>query len=119
MDTNILLLEIRRDIKNIDGKFDKLEQSMSTLQAEKFTLKEQNNELFSKVEALTQSIEDVRRVAKESEIRSERLEAQLRQDNLKFHGIEDQRNKSWEESEEKIRREITKMGIDQSSVSIE
>ena len=97
----------------MDGKFDKLEQSMSTFQAENFALKEQNKELFSKVEALTRSIEDVRKVAKESEIRSERLESQSRRDNLKFHGIEDQRNESWEESEEKIRREITKMGIDQ------
>ena len=98
LDTNTLLLEIRRDIKNMDGKFDKLEQSMSTLQAENFALKEKNKELFSKVGALTQSIEDVRKVAKESEIRSERLEAQSRRDNLKFHGIEDQRNESWEKS---------------------
>ena len=118
LDTNALLLEIRGDVKSMNAKFDKLERSVSALQSENMILKEQNKILSEKVELLTNSVDDMKKSALENEMRSERLEAQSRRDNLKFYGIEDKRNETWEEAEDKVRREISNLGIDECSISI-
>ena len=53
-------------------------------------------------------------------MKTERLEAQSRRDNLRFHGFEDKRDETWEESELKVRDYIRDdLGVDESSIQIE
>ena len=41
-------------------------------------------------------------MARDNQVKNETLEAQSRRDNLKFYNIEDDRNETWEQSEEKV-----------------
>ena len=48
------------------------------------------------------------------------LDAQTRRDNLKFHGFDDNRRETWEESENTVRRYISEeLNIDDSAIKIE
>ena len=93
LDTNALLLEIRSDVKNTNAKFDNLEKSVATLKSENTLRKEENKKLLQKVEHLSNSVNEVRKIAIDSERRSERVEAQSRRDNLKFYGIDEKKMK--------------------------
>ena len=93
LDTNALLLEIRSNVKNMNAKFDNLEKSVATLKSENTLRKEENKKLLQKVEHLSNSVNEVRKIAIDSERRSERLEAQSRRDNLKFYGIDEKKMK--------------------------
>ena len=85
---------------------------------QKTLLKVENKKLLQKVEHLSNSINEVRKIAIDSERRSELLEAQSRRDNLKFYGINEEKNETWADTETKVRHEISRLGLDVSSVSI-
>ena len=119
LDTNALLLEIRSDVKTMNAKFENLEKSVATLKSENTLLKEENKKLLQKVEHLSTSINEVRKIATDSERRSERLEAQSRRDNLKFYGIDKKKNETWADTETKVRHEISRQGLEESSISKE
>jgi len=119
LDTTTLLLEIRGDVKQMNRKFDNLEKSVAVLQQENLLLKEQNKTLTDNVQSLADSLEEVKRLATVNEQKNERLEAQSRRSNLKFHGITETSNETWEQSEAKIRDYLTEMNIDDTSIQID
>ena len=73
-----LLLDIRREMRYMNRKFDKLETTMTSLKKDNKTLKKQNKQLTKKVEELSSSVQDVTEVAKQNERKNGRLESQSR-----------------------------------------
>ena len=119
-DTTSLLLEIRRDVKAMNKKFDYLEKSVRTLKHDSKCLKEQNSRLTNQVTELQSTVSQLESRTRETEQKNERLEAQSRRDNLKFHGFDDNRRETWEESENTVRRYISEeLNIDDSAIKIE
>lgn len=119
-DTTSILLEIRRDVKNLNTKFDHLEKSVQSLKRDSKFLKDQNSILTKQVTDLQSTVSQLESRAQEAEIRNERLEAQSRRDNLRFYGFEDKQGETWEESENKVRSYIANdLNIEESSIQIE
>ena len=119
-DTTALLLEIRRDVKKMNKKFDHLEKSVRTLKHDSKLLKEQNIRLTSQVTDLQTTVSQLESRTRDTEMKNERLETQSRRDNLRFHGFEGKRDETWEESELKVRDYIRDdLGVDESSIQIE
>ena len=57
---------------------------------------------------------------KSSKEKREKLEAQSRRENLRFHGIPASRDETWEETEDKVREYISKdLDLNQSNISFE
>ena len=103
VDTTSVLLEIRRDVKNMNKKFDHLEKSVRTVKHDSKFLKEQNVQLMRQVTELQAMVLQLESRTRETEMKNERLEAQSRLDSLRFHGFEDKRGETWDESESKER----------------
>lgn len=104
----------------MNRKFDKLENTMTSLKQDNKTLKRQNKDLTKQVEELSSELQTVTELAKENERKNERLESQSRRENLKFFGIEESRKESWEESENKVRKYIAEgLNIDNANIQIE
>ena len=101
-DLKTILLEVRHDVKSMNRKFDKIEKTVNTLKKDNQKLKRQNEKLTNKVDELSKSLEQVDALARDNQMKNEKLEAQSRRDNLKFYNIEDDRNETWEQSEEKV-----------------
>ncbi|MES9884418.1 MAG: hypothetical protein ABW185_26525 [Sedimenticola sp.] len=116
VDTTSLLLEIRRDVKTMNCKFDTLEKSVNDLKLDNTLLRQQNAVLTEKVETLSHNVEDVQKASLEHERKTEKLEAQSRRENLKFHGIAEDRDES---CEEKVRHYLSDIGVDETSISID
>ena len=115
-----LLLEIHRDVKCMNKKFDHREKSVRVLKHDSKYLKEQNSILTKQVTELQSTVSQLESCTHETEIKNERLEAQSRRDNLKFHGFEDNRGETWEESENTVWRYIfDELAIDESAIQIE
>ena len=112
--TTSLLLEIRGDVKKMNKKFDSLEKSVRTLKHDSKLLKEQNAYLTKQVSELQTTVLQQQSRTRETEKKNERLEAQSRRDNLRFHGLDDKMGETWEESETKVRDYISNdLGIDE------
>lgn len=119
-DVKELLIDIRREMRYMNRKFDKLENTMTSLKQDNKTLKKQNKHLTKQVEELSSELQTVTELAKENERKNERLESQSRRENLKFFGIEESRKESWDESENKVRKYIAEgLNIDDTSIQIE
>ena len=83
-------------------------------------MKEQNIRLTKQVTDLQATVCRLESRTRDTEIKNERLEAQSRRDNLRFHGFDDRRDENWEESESKVRVYISEeLGVDDSSIQIE
>ena len=114
-DVKDLLIDIRREMRYMNRKFDKLEDTMSSLKQDNKTLKKQNKQLTKKVEELTHNMQSVTELATENERKNERLESQSRRENLKFFGLDESRQETWEESENKVRNYLTEgLNLDQN-----
>ena len=98
MGTTELLLEIRRDVKKMNKKFDHLERSVHTLKHDSKLLMEQNVRLSKQVTDLQATVSQLESRTRDTELKNERLEAQSRRDNLRFHGFEDRIGEDWDES---------------------
>lgn len=115
-----LLLEIRRDVKQMNKKFDGMERTVKDLKKDNQHLKQQNERLSKQVYELSNSVTKLEARAKESEKKNEQLETQSRRDNLKFYGIEEDPKETWEQTETKLRTYLSdELQIDESSIKIE
>ena len=83
----------------MNKKFDHLEKSVRNLKQDSKLLKEQNIRLTKQVTDLQATVSQLESHTRDTEIKNERLEAQSRRDNLRFHGFDDRRDENWEESE--------------------
>ena len=104
--TRDLLLEIRRDVKRMNTKFDSLEKSVHDLKRDNRQLKQQNRVITNEINQMKTAFSKLEVRTAEAEKKSENLEAQLRRDNLKFFGFQDDDKETWEQSEDKVREYI-------------
>ena len=91
----------------MNKNFDYLEKSVRTLKDDSKCLKEQSSQLTNQVTELQSTVSHLESCTQETELKDECLEAQSRRDNLKFHGFDDNRRETWEESENTVRRYIS------------
>ena len=119
-DVKELLIDIRSEMRYMNQKFDKLENSMTSLKQDNKILKRQNKQLTQQVENLSADEQTVTELAKENERKNERLESQSRRENLKFYGIDESRKETWEESENKVRNYIAEgFNMNETDIKIE
>ena len=123
VDTNTqtqILLEIRKDVKQMNKKFDKLDRKVKELKHDNKQLKQQNENLSKQVSDLTTTVICLENRMNETEKKNENLEAQSRRDNLKFYGISEEPGETWDQSEEKIRNYLSnELNIDEPRIKIE
>ena len=118
--TTRILLEIRKDVKQMNKKFDGLNKKVKELKLDNKQLKRQNECLSKQVTSLTSTVSGLESRIVETEKKNEQLESQSRRDNLKFYGLSEEMNESWEQSETKIRNYISsELGMDDTNIKIE
>ena len=79
-----ILLEIRRDVKQMNKRFGHIEKSGKSLKRDSKFLKEQNSKLTKQVTDLQTTVSYLESRTQEADIKNERLEAQSRRDNLRL-----------------------------------
>ena len=93
---------------------------MKELKKENKQLKHQNESLSKQVTELTTIVIGLESRVKETEVKNERIEAQFMRDNLKFYGIEEESNITWDQSEQKIRNYLGgELDTDDPNIKIE
>ncbi|WAQ93695.1 hypothetical protein MAR_006166 [Mya arenaria] len=115
-----ILLEIRRDVKNMDRKFDTLKKSVADLKKENLVLKEHNIKLSAEVNTLTKKMSIVEESVTSSDLRSEQIEMQLKKNNLKLFNVAESPNEIAAELDDNVRKLVRDdLGIDNSNMSFE
>ena len=118
--TTRLLLEIRSDVKRMNKKFDSLDKKVKVLKLDNKQLKQQNENLSKQVTDLTTTVISLETRIQDTEKKNEQQEAQSRRENLKFHGIGEDVNETWDQSETKIGNYLSdELGIDDTNIKIE
>ena len=118
--TMTILIDIQRNCKELNRKFDKLEKSVDDLKKENKKLQEQNRKLTETVNSIATNVSELELTSKQSSYKLDQLEGQSRRQNLNFFNIEESRNETWEESEAKVRDYIkSELKLDESAISIE
>ncbi|MEW8547053.1 MAG: hypothetical protein AB2693_26355 [Candidatus Thiodiazotropha sp.] len=103
----VILLDIRRNVKQINHKFDKMKKSVKDLQKSNSDLKKQNVELKQTVEDLKEQVGDLEKTVGQNTLKAERLEAHSRRNNLIIYGIPEDAGENYEKTEEKFRKYIS------------
>lgn len=124
-DTNLaelkdIMLEVQRSQNNMETRFSKFESSLNSVMESHSRLLESNKQMNETVGKLSQKVDKLEEKLKVSEEKCERMEAQSRRENLKFYGLEQNGNESWDETEEKVREYLqTDLEMDHDGISIE
>ena len=114
------MLSVQSSVKNMETRFSQFEKSLEDVKESNRKLVESQREINDNVKELTDRVEKLETDSKSSEEKRERLEAQSRRENLRVHGLPDDRDETWDETEDKVREHISKdLNLDQSSISIE
>ena len=105
-DTTAILLEIRKDVKRMNKKFDSVEKSVNYLKSENKILKSKNEKLTNEMSVLTSKVENMETIIAKNTKKQEQLELQSKKCNLKFYGLNQEQNETAIDSETKVRRYI-------------
>ena len=120
IDIKTVLLDIRREVRMTNSKFDNLERQVRDLKTDHEQLKTEHDDLKSSHENLKTENETLTKKVNNMSKKLDQLENQSRRENLVFHGLKEDPNESWEDSENKIRAYISNdLGLDDSRISIE
>ena len=120
IDLKTILLDIRREVRKTNQKFDSLETEVNNLKTNHENLKSDHEELKTSHENLQRVNEALSQKVAGMSQKLDQLENQSRRENLVFHGLKDKTNESWEESESNVRKYISEdLGLDDSRISIE
>ena len=104
----------------METRFSQFEKSLEDVKESNRKLVESQTEINNNVKELTDRVEKLETDLKSSEEKRDRLEAQSRREKLRLHGLPDDRDETWDETEDKVREYISKdLNLDQSSISIE
>ncbi|MEW8544972.1 MAG: hypothetical protein AB2693_15715 [Candidatus Thiodiazotropha sp.] len=115
-----IMLDVQNSVRSMESRFTQLDKSMQEIRATNEKLVESNDRINENVKTLNDRVELLESKLKDSEEKRERLEAQSRRENLRFYGMSEDRDESWEGTENKIRDYISKdLEMDQSTISIE
>ncbi|MEW8548715.1 MAG: hypothetical protein AB2693_34875 [Candidatus Thiodiazotropha sp.] len=119
-DMKTLLLDIRKDVKQINHKFDSMKKSVKELKQSNKQLQRQNENLTKVVSELKEQVSQLEIDSRKNAEANEKLESQSRRSNLILYGIAGDKRESWEESEEKFRGYLAEsLKIDQSKIQTE
>ena len=100
----------------MNKQFDSFDKKVKELKQ----LKQQNENLSKQVTDLTTTVISLETRIQDTEKKNEQLEAQSRRENLKFHGIGEDINGTWDQSETKIRKYFSdELGIDDTNIKSE
>jgi len=114
-----ILLDIRSELRHINRRFDMLEKSVDDIKHENSQIKAENVILSGKVDSLTAELKAVKDQSSQSELRQERMEMQMRKNNLKIHGIENIDTLQQEHVDQSVRQHLTNnFGIDGNSLEL-
>ncbi|KAH3820959.1 hypothetical protein DPMN_122712 [Dreissena polymorpha] len=92
LDFGLILLEIRKDVKGIHTKFDIMEHTVNQLKVDNEELKKQNKNIMQTVNVLSERLKHVESVSEISQNKHEKIETQMKRNNLKFHNVPKQQN---------------------------
>jgi regulator of replication initiation timing len=118
-DPTAILLEIHRDVKSLNSKFDSLDATVEELKEENRKLAEQNKNLTSDVATLKDQVQCLQTNFEKNSKRQEKIESQNKRKNLKFYDIDQNQNESPEETERKVKKAVKDLDIDDSKIKIE
>ena len=102
-----ILLDIRKDVKQINHKFGTMKKSIKDLKKSNKLLQRQNDDLTKTVSDLKDQVDNLETTVQKNTNANERMEAQARRSNLIFYGIQGDKKESWETSEEKLQEYLT------------
>ena len=115
-----IMLSVQSSVQNMETRFSNFEQSLKEVKESNQKLAESQEEINQNVKELNDRVGQLETDLKSSEEKREKLEAQSRRENLRFHGIPESRDETWEETEDKVREYISKdLDLNQSNISIE
>ena len=115
-----IMLTVQTSVQNMEGKFSQLEKSIQDVKESNQKLIESNSEIKGNVQDLTKRVESLETELQASEEKRERLEAQSRRENLRFYGIPEDKDETWEDTENKVRHYIdSNLEINATNLSIE
>ena len=120
VDLKTVLLDIRREVRKTNQKFDSLELEVKNLKTNHENLKLDHEELKLNHTNLQREHETLNRKVTGMSKKLDQLENQSRRENLVFHGLKDKSNETWEESESNVRKYIFEdLGLDETRISVE
>ncbi|XP_053388271.1 uncharacterized protein LOC128551438 [Mercenaria mercenaria] len=120
LNTTALLLEIRRDVKRMNKKFDSMEKSVNELKRDNKSLKAQNAKLQSDVASLSSKLNEVESTLSNTTRKQEYLEKQNKMRNLKFFNIPEIENENTTDLERKVTETVTEqLDIYEENISFE
>ena len=97
-----IMLSVQTSVQNMEGKFSDLEKSMKEVKESNERPIESNNEVKEDVKDPTKRVESLKTELQASEDKRECLEAQSRRENLRLYGIPEDKDETWEETENKV-----------------
>ena len=116
----LILMEISRDVKKLNSRFDTLEESVNDIKQENRKLTEQNHKLTTEVSVLKDQMKNLEAQVSKHAIHQERVEWQNKRSNLKIYNINQSPNESAEETETKVKSFLTRdLGIPESEINME
>ena len=89
-----ILLDIRKDVKQINHKFDTMKKSIKDLKKSNKLLQRQNVDLTKTVSDLKDQVDNLETTVQKNTDANERIEAQSRRSNLIFYGIQGDKKES-------------------------
>lgn len=120
INTNQIMLETHRMVKGLTRKFDGLKKSVDSLKKDNTELREENKRLSRQVSDLSATVTELENAARKYELKTDKLAAQSRRDNLRFFSIDEAVNETWKESEQKVRDYIQRaLELDGADISID
>ena len=99
----VILLDIQRNVKQINKKFDKMKKAVKYVQKSNSELKKQNVELKETVNELKNQVGELEKTVGQNTLKAERLEAHSRRNNLFVYGNSEEQGENYEKTEEKLR----------------
>ncbi|KAH3727943.1 hypothetical protein DPMN_053889 [Dreissena polymorpha] len=116
LDFGLILLEIRKDVKGIDI----MEHTANQLKVDNEELKKQNKNLVQTVNDLSERLKHVESVSEISQNKHEKIDTQMKRNNLKFHNVPEQQNETRPMLIDTIKQLLTeKLSINCDSIPID
>ena len=115
-----IMIDVQNSVKSMEGRFAQFENSLKEVQETNNKLIESNNQISEDVGNLNKKVAKLESDLKVSEEKRERLEAQSRRENLRIYGLPEEKNETWEDTENKMREYISRdLEMNQANISIE
>ena len=103
-----IMLDVQNSVRNMESRFTQVESSLKEVKETSNRLVDSNKKISVEVSSLNKKITKLESDLKASEDKRERLEAQSKRENLRIYGLQEESNETWEDTENKVRKYITR-----------